>query len=139
MPDLVRVVSSLANAVQKGISIVVTPYDLTTLDVQLLMICMEMRECAATQLAQLLPTDASRISRLVTDLANKGLLRRRRLRSDRRVVMLRLSPAGQELTEEVIRRMQEHYETLLAGLGARERRAFLRSSLKIVANYEATQ
>ena len=139
LPDLLRAMSSLANSVQKGVSIVVAPYDLTTLDVQLLMICAEMRECAATQLAEMLPTDASRISRLVTDLASKGLLRRRRLRSDRRIVMLRLSPTGEELTAEVTRKIEEYYETLTAGLSTRELRAFLRSSLKIVANYEATQ
>ncbi len=138
MPDLVRVVSSLENAVHRGISIVVAPYGLTTIDAQLLMICAEMRECAATQLAQMLPTDASRISRLVSDLASKGLLRRRRLRNDRRIVMLRLSPAGEELMAEVIQKIEEYYETLLSGLGARERRAFLASSLKIVANYEGT-
>ena len=139
LPDLVRVVSGLANSVQKGIAVLVAPHDLSTLDVQLLMICREMRECAATQLAQLLPTDASRISRLVTELANKGLLRRRRLRSDRRIVMLRLSPAGEELMEELIQQIEEYYKTLTAGLSEREQRAFLAASLKIVSNYEGTQ
>ena len=65
-PDLGRYVSRLENAVYKGIASEATPYDLSPLDVYLLMICMEMRECTATQLAVQLPVDASRISRLVT-------------------------------------------------------------------------
>ncbi len=136
-PDLGRYVSSLANAVYKGIGAEVARYDLSPLDIQLLMICMEMNECAATQLAQLLPVDASRISRLVTGLADRGLLRRRRLRRDRRIVMLRLSPRGQELTVQVTEHMQSYYARLTQGLNEREMRAFATTAMKISANYAA--
>ena len=63
--------SHLENVVYKGIASEAAPYDLFPLDVQLLMVCMEMGECTATQLAVQLPVDASRISRLVTGLADR--------------------------------------------------------------------
>ena len=141
-PDLGRYVSRLENVVYKGIASEAAPYGLFPLDVHLLMVCREMRECTATQLADHLPVDASRISRLVTGLVDRGLLRRRRLRRDRRIVMLRLSPQGEALSpqgEEVIERMQAYYGRITEGLSAREMRAFAAAALKIVANYEAMQ
>ena len=138
-PDLGRYVSRLENVVYKGIASEATPYDLSPLDVYLLMICMEMGECTATQLAVQLPVDASRISRMVTGLVDRGLLRRRRLRSDRRIVMLRLSENGNTVTSEVTERMQSYYDKLTEGLDEREMRAFAATALRIVANYEAMQ
>ena len=139
LPDLGTYVSRLENAVYKGIAAEAAPYDLSPLDVYLLMICVEMGECTATQLADMLPVDASRISRLVTGLADRGLLRRRRLRNDRRIVMLRLSPKGLELTSEVTQRMQAYYAKLTEGLGEQEMNSFAAAALRIVANYEAMQ
>ncbi len=138
-PDLGTYVSRLENVVYKGIAAEAAPYDLTPLDVYLLMICLETGECTATQLAQMLPVDASRISRLVTGLADRGLLRRRRLRNDRRIVMLRLSPNGEALTSEVTGHMQEYYAKLTEGLSEQEMNAFSAAALRIVANYEAMQ
>ena len=138
-PDLGTYVSRLENAVYKGIAEETAPYDLAPLDLYLLVICLERGECTATQLADMLPVDASRISRLVTGLADRGLLRRRRLRNDRRIVMLRLSPKGQELTSEVTERMQAYYARLTEGVSGTEMNAFAATALRIVANYEAMQ
>ena len=135
--DLGTYVAGLANAVYKGIADEVAPYDLYPLDVQLMMICRETRECTATRLAELLPVDASRVSRLVTGLADKGLLRRRRLRRDRRVVMLRLTPAGEQMIADVSERMQMYYARLTEGFSEHEMRAFSTIAQGIVANYEA--
>ena len=137
--DLGTYVGGLGNAVYKGIAAEVAPYDLSPLDVQLMMICREMRECTATRLAQLLPVDASRVSRLVTGLADKGLLRRRRLRSDRRIVMLRLTPAGEQMTADVSERMQVYYARLTEGFSEHEMRAFSNIAQGIVSNYEAME
>jgi DNA-binding MarR family transcriptional regulator len=43
-------------------------------------------------------------SRMVERLVRKGLLRRTRTPADRRVVRLRLTPAGRELVEDLVRR-----------------------------------
>ena len=59
-----------------------------------------------------MPTDPSRISRMVTKLVDMGLLRRRRLRNDRRIVMLRLTPEGNELTSQLVEQAQLYYAAL---------------------------
>ena len=136
-PDMGVFVSLLENAVYKGIAEEVSPYKLSPLDVYLLMTCMERGECMGTQLARLLPVDASRVSRLVTGLVDRGYLIRRRLREDRRIVMLRLSDDGQESASRVNRNMQAYYAKLTEGLSEDEIDAFAVAAQKIVSNYEA--
>ena len=135
-PDLGSYVGSLANAVYKGITQVMAPYDLSPVDVQMMMMCRDMGECTATQMAQMLPVDASRVSRLVTDLVEKGLIRRRRLRRDRRVVMLRLTPDGQKVIAEAAEELDVYYAKLTTGLTKREFRSFASAAQKITANFE---
>ena len=135
-PDMGRFVASLAYTVDRGLAREMAPCDLLPLEVHLLVICRDMGECTATQLAQLLPVDAARISRLVNSLVERDLLIRRRPRSDRRIVLLRLTPEGEELTAEVARRMQAFYAELTRGLTEGELNSFATAALQIIANYE---
>ena len=135
--DMGNLVPDLAYAVDRGITLLVAPYDLTPIDVRLLSICRDMDECTATQLARLLPVDAGRISRVVNALVEKDLLRRQRQRDDRRVVMLRLTPHGEEVTAEVARSLQEYFARLTEGLSERQIDAFTAAAQRIVDNYEA--
>ena len=131
---LERCVADLVNAVDKGVADEVSAYALIPSEFNLLRVCAE-GPCAATQLAGVLPVDASRISRMVTRLVNMGLLRRQRLRSDRRVVLLHLTEKGQELTSRVNQRVQTHVSALLNGVSEDEMRVFESVTSKIVANY----
>ena len=135
--DMGSLVPDLAYAVDRGISVLGAPHDLTPLDLRLLSICRQMDECTATQLARLLPVDAGRISRLVNALVDKGLLRRRRLRDDRRVIMLRLTPEGEEVVGEVDRSLRDYFARLTDGLSEQEMHAFTTAAQRIIANYEA--
>ena len=137
--DMGRLVASLAYFLDRGLAQQMSPYDLLPLDVQLLVICREMGECTATQLATLLPVDAARISRLVNTLVEKDVLRRRRLRSDRRVVMLSLSAPGEDLTAEVAQRIQDYYSRVTEGISEEDMRVFTDAALKIIANYRAME
>ncbi len=137
--DLVSCVSGLVLAVDGGMATELAPDRLTPMEFRLLRHCREERECTATHLAQALPVDGSRISRIVTGLVDRGLLRRRRLRNDRRIVMLRLSEEGAELTGRVIERVERYDARLLAGLGAEEMRVFTDVTARIVANHAASR
>ena len=53
---------------------------------------------------------------MVTRLVNLGLLRRQRLRRDRRVVLLHLTDKGNDLTSRVNERVQVHVGQLLHGV-----------------------
>ena len=100
---------------------------------------MEMGDCTATDLARVLPIDASRISRIVARLVDMDLLVRRRLRSDRRIVMLQLSPEGRELTSNLYRRIREHEARLTDGISEEELSALASITAKILANHAAME
>ncbi len=127
----------LVNAVYKEATQEVARYSLTPLEFNLLRICMERRESTATDLAEVLPVDASRISRVVTGLVDRGFIRRRRLREDRRIVMLRLSEEGEALMSRALLGMEQHDAMLTEGVGEEEMRAFVSVSQKVAANHAA--
>ena len=135
-PDLGRFVATLAQAVNRAIAREIAPYELLPIDVHILTICRDKEECTATELARLLPVEAARISRLVNGLVERGLVVRRRPRNDRRVVLLRLSPEGEELAAEVSRRMQELYAGLTQGITERELQVFAAAAFRVIGNHE---
>ena len=137
--DLESCVAGLVNAVDKGIAAEVAPYDFTSLEFSLLRTCMETGECTATYLAQLLPVDPARISRVVTRLVDRGMLVRRRLRSDRRVVMLSLSDEGTEVASRILRRVHEYGDQLTTGISEEDMRIFADVTSQILANHAAMQ
>ena len=135
--DMGSLVPDLAYAVDRGIALLVAPYELTPIDARLLLICRQMEECTATQLARLLPVDAGRISRVVNALVEKDLLIRRRQRDDRRVIMLRLTPRGEAVTAETEQRLRGYFARLTEGLSEQELLDFATVAQRIVANHEA--
>ena len=131
-------IEDLFNALDKAMAREVAPHGITGLEYSLLWHCLE-GERTATQLAQVLPVDGSRISRVVTGLVDRGFLRRRRLRSDRRIVMLRLTEEGMELTSGISENMKSHYAMLTEGIGDEEMRVFASVTSRIVANHAAME
>ncbi|MCY4575194.1 MAG: MarR family winged helix-turn-helix transcriptional regulator [Chloroflexi bacterium] len=137
--DLGASVVTLVNAVAKGIEEELEPYSLTSVEFSLLSYCYEKDECTATELASVLPVDPPRVSRMVTALADRGLLRRRRLRNDRRVVMLRLSDDGAELAATLRRSIGNFYISVAQGISAEDLGVFASVTDKIADNYAAMQ
>ena len=137
--DLGACVTGLVNAVSKGMAEEVEPYGLSPIEFSLLKACRAAGECTATELAAVLPVDASRVSRLVTRLVDRGLLVRRRLRNDRRIVMLRLSGQGDELTALLNGRIRQYDSRLTEDIGEEEMSVFESVTLKILANYSTMQ
>ena len=135
--DLEACVMRLETAVFKGMTEEVEEYDLTHVEFTLLRACMEKGECTATELARVLPVDASRISRIVNTLVDAGSLRRRRLRSDRRTVMLTLTEEGRDLTRQLHERMQAYYARLVAGISSEDLHVLESATTRILANYVA--
>ena len=131
-------IAELFNALDKAIRQEVAPHGLTSVEYNLLWYCLK-GERTATQLAQVLPIDGSRISRVVTRLVDMGFLRRRRLRNDRRIVMLSLTEEGFELTSRIFQNMRRHYAAFMEGIGEEEMLVFESVISRITANYEAAQ
>ena len=137
--DLGACVAVLVNAVARGMSQIVAPHGLTHIDFALLRLFLGVEEWTGTQLAARLPVGLPSISRSVTKLAGKGLIRRRRLLSDRRVVMLRLTDEGLALTQELHQRVQAFDDSLCEGIGEAEMAGFASVSSRVMANYETLQ
>ena len=125
-------------AVGRGIADIAAPYELTALEFTLLETCLQRGECNATLLVELLPTtDPSRISRMVAKLVDMGLLRRRRPAEDRRVVMLTLTDAGNELASLLVQRVEQYYAMLTEGVSAEDMDVFVATVARIMENYVA--
>lgn len=132
-----RRVAALLNAVDRGLTGTLAPYDLIPVELDLLRFCRDRGECTATQMTGILPTDPSRISRLVHRLVEMGLVNRRRLTDDRRVVMLSLTPEGEELVQRMDKLVQKFYEALTEGVSEADLAVFLSAGRRMVNNYDA--
>ena len=137
LTDMELYVSGLVRALDQGISEQVSGDNLSALDYRLLYACLQRGECTATQLAEVLPTDPSRISRIVNTLVEMGLLARRRPPEDRRLVILTLTESGTELISRLGQTVQDYYQRLLQDISQEDMRVFAATCIKLAENYEA--
>lgn len=128
---------SLSTAIIKALADEAAPHDIQPVEFNLLQYCSETGECTATQLARVLPIDASRISRIVTRLVDKGLLIRRRLPHDRRTVMLSLTDEGTRLVAELGERVERYLLRLLEGYDEEDLRMVESVTVQMRANFAA--
>jgi DNA-binding MarR family transcriptional regulator len=77
--------------------------------------------------------DKSSLTPVLNDLARRGLVSRRRTRTDARTYRLSLTPAGRRLLAELTRRAREHEKKLDRIIGAREQKGFVRVLKRIIA------
>ena len=133
---LADTVAGLVTSVEKGLASHLAPYDLSHVEVRLLRFCLERGECTATELADVLPIDPARISRTVRRLFDMGLLVRRRLPYDRRVVMLSLSESGDELIADILDSVAVYVGALTEGVSEEDMRVFDSVASRIIANYD---
>ena len=132
-------VTGQVNAVARSMAELSASYGLIPLDFALLRLFLEREEWTATQLAEALPVNVSRVSRVVKKMVGMGLMRRRRRRSDRRVVMLALTEEGKALTLELHRSVQAYDARLSEGVSEEELAVFASVLSKVMANYTALQ
>ena len=129
--------ASVVSAYSKLVEERLAPFKLTALQWSILEACFQQQANTVTGLMQIVPIDSASISRNVDELVKKGLIRRRRLRSDRRVVRLSLTKEGLDLMPELGRRLQAVNALLLRGVSEKEKLVFMRTIQKIAANAES--
>ena len=105
--------TSLLHAVTKGVERETQAYNLTPLDFAIVRLFLTDREWTATELAQILPVEVSAISRIVSKLVDRGFLYRRRPKSDRRVVILKLTEEGKQKGLDLHARVHAYEERLV--------------------------
>ena len=135
--DLGECVAGLVNVAYRGMAEQVASHDLNPLEFALLRAFLGKEEWTTTRLAQVLPVKAPHVSRVVTKLVDRGLIRRRRPRNDRRVVFLTLTDEGKALTLELHRRVQAYDARLSEGVSEDEMTVLLSVTSKVMTNYAA--
>jgi DNA-binding MarR family transcriptional regulator len=76
--------------------------------------------------------DRTNVADVLNRLARRGLLERRRSPHDRRMVLARLTPDGEQLTKKMYRSMQRAQERLLKPLVPHERQAFMITLIRLI-------
>ena len=83
-------------------------------------------------LANALGIDRTNVADVLRRLEHGGLIRRRRSVEDRRMVLARLTPAGEDLVERMHPFMASAQERLLSALSDDERDAFLATLMRLL-------
>ncbi len=132
-------VDALVDTVSRGVDKEAESYNLTHLQFALIRMFLVDLERTVTELAQMFSMDLPGMSRVVSRLADRGLLSRRRPRENRRVVLLQLTEEGVALGLELHERAHAYEERLTQGIDADEQESFLATIRKIVANHAALE
>ncbi len=132
-------VAGLANVVSKGTAELVASQNLAPLEFAILRGFLGHEEWTISEMALALGVSPSRVSRVVSRLVGLGLLRRRRLRSDRRVVRLTLTPQGRDLARDIQQQAQVYDAQLYRGISDSERASFVSTAAKILSNFAALE
>ncbi len=132
-------VTALINIVATIMDDEVGPAGLNALDFSILRFCLGLGGCSAKDITEALPIDASRVSRCVDKMVNMDFLRRRRLRTDRRVVRLELTAKGKTTTLELIGNVEARQASVLKDVSRREFDGFIATSQKVTAAFAAEE
>jgi len=89
-----------------------------------------------TELSLASGRDKSSVTPVVEDLVRRGLVERKRVRSDRRAYRLNLTAAGRKVMLNLTRIARRHERNLDRIIGRRERKRFLAILKKIAAEIE---
>ena len=135
--DLGSCVAGLVNTLAKGTEELMATRGLIPMEFALLRLFLARKEWTTTQLAQELPVNTSRISRVVTKLVDMSLMRRRRPRNDRRVVFLTLTDEGKALTLDLQRRVHAYEAVISEGVSEEEMAVFASVTSRVMVNYAA--
>lgn len=76
--------------------------------------------------------DRTNVADVLARLARRGLVERHRSKLDKRMVLARLTPAGQDVTNEMYKAMQRAQERLLQPLPPAERKVLISTLLRLI-------
>ena len=137
--DLEGWVGGLAHAVARGIERHTAAHGLTVTEFTLLRVLVEKQERTSSQLAQAMPIDRARLDRVVANLVDRGLLRRRDRTADPRAMLLGLTQRGRYLAWKLHLLVQGEASKLLEGVSEEEVATLSSVVSRIVANGTALE
>lgn len=126
----------LLNSMNRAIDASMQAYDLTAMQWKPLLMLSKGRASTAAELARLNCSDNGAMTRMLDRLEAKGLLRRVRSESDRRVVHLELTEEGERVSELIPYGLSAVLNTHLAGFSRAEFEQLQSMLLRMIANGE---
>ena len=112
--------TSLVNVMYRGIDERLSPYDLAVGEYAVLVACFANEPITVTGLTEHVPIDDGRMSRIVSNLEDRSLVSKVRLRKDRRVVRVRTTDEGKALAPVLIQLAAEHYSNIMSKVTEKE-------------------
>jgi DNA-binding MarR family transcriptional regulator len=109
-----------------------TAFDITPVQYGLLTTLSVNPDLDQNSLGRELGIDRTNVADVLARLARRGLLERRRSPHDKRMVLARLTPAGERVTKEMYHAMHRAQERLLAPLPGSARRAFVAAMVRLI-------
>ena len=101
--------TNLINAIVKGIDERLAPYEVDAASYAVLAALFNGGPTEISGLRRMVPIDPGRMSRMVSALANRNLVRKIRLQSDQRVVRVELTKDGETVAPQLIERIENFY------------------------------
>ena len=132
--QLPGLLTNLVNLLYRGIQERLEPHDLSVVEYSVLSACFSNDPITIQALLQRLPIDAAQMSRVVARLHDRRLVRRGRVRSDRRVARVSMTDAGRELAPELVRAVNEHYTGVVQRVTDDELTGLIAFTEKMTAN-----
>jgi DNA-binding MarR family transcriptional regulator len=131
--------SQLMNLMRREVETRMAAHDLTDAQWKPLWLVHSGLADTGQALARLLDVDAGAVTRSLDRLETKGLIERLRSETDRRVVRLRLTPAGLAAVAQVPPVLAEVNNDFLRGFDEAEWRQLLALIARLIANGQALQ
>lgn len=107
-------------------------FDVTPVQYGLLTTLLTSPDLDQNSICRELGIDRTNVADVVSRLARRGWIERRRSKEDKRMMLARLTPAGRRVTEEMYAAMQRAQDRLLSPLSPKERKALLSSLLRLL-------
>ncbi len=130
--DLVAVGLIFANAPRQAL----VSFGIDSPTYSIFITCYHQGSITIRELARILPVERARISRLLSRMEDRGLIRKTRLSDDQRVVRVDVTEEGLALAPEMLERMHEYYLNLLYGMEEEEVSECMAIASKMIAGAE---
>lgn len=107
-------------------------FDITPVQYGLMTTLLLQPDLDQNSLGRELGIDRTNVADVLGRLSKRGLVTRRRSQQDRRMVLARLTPAGEQITRDMRDAMQRAQDRLLEPLLPAERNAFITTLIRLI-------
>ena len=132
-------VTRLVNVMYQGIHDRVSPFGLAVGEYSILAACSSTESITISGIAQRVPLDAARISRITSRLEDMEMIRKVRPGRDRRVVRVEVTDEGRALVLDIMPSVTEHYANVASRVSDQELTDLIAFIERMTANAEVAK